>query len=134
MKARTILSVIAIPLLVGFAAPASGAVARPSTPSAQKASEEHTTVRVHNDNWSTVDLYVVRYGMKWRLGMVETGQTENFQVPAGFEQTSGELRLLVEPIGSPYAYITEPVMFVKGDTIQLDVGNQLGLTTFVVDR
>lgn len=126
MRSRRILAVLAFPLLAAFAWPPRGPRAYAST------AERHTTVQVRNDNWNTVDVYLLRSGVKWRLGMVVTGRTEKFTLPVDFERATGDLRLLVDPIGSTEVFATDPLLFNRGDTIRLDVQNHLPLTSFAV--
>ncbi len=126
MRSRQILAVLAVPLLAAFASPARGPGAHAGT------TDRHTTVQVRNDNWNTVDIYVMRSGVKWRLGMVVTGRTEQFKLPVDFERGAGDVRLLVDPIGSAEVYATDPLLFNRGDTIRLDVQNHLPLTSLAV--
>lgn len=124
MRSLRLPALASLPLLVALI----GATPRTRSP------EPTTIVQVHNANWSAITVYLVRSGVPWRLGTVVTGRTERFRVPADFEHSSGRVQLLIDPLGSSRTYSTEPVVFDPGETIRLDVQNELAFTSLTVGR
>jgi hypothetical protein len=127
MRNRQWLWVLALPVLAAFTW--SGAQrATTGVPSEQ----QQTSIEVTNDNWNTVNVYVMRAGQAVRLGMVETASTGHFRMPPDFENASGQVELLVDPIGGFHAYVSDALVFSPGDTIKLDVMNDLALSSLSV--
>ena len=90
-----------------------------------------TTVEVANFNWSRVDVYAEVQGQTLRLGYVETGHTETFELPAS-TRAAFELELVVDPIASDAAYQTGPIPVLPGTVIQLRVENNLRLSSYSI--
>lgn len=96
-------------------------------------SPQYTTqVVVENNNWLDVNVYAIRDGMRRRLGTVTTNSTRRFRLPRAFVATGGEVRLLVDPIGSSQTRMMPPVAIMGGDRIDLDVFNHLPLSSISV--
>lgn len=127
MRVRFAIIALALPFMVAFTWPANGRAA-----STTKTSAVTTAIRVRNDNWNTVDVFAWRDGQTVRLGMVDTGSASTFKLPRDFAEF-GDVRLLVEPIGPLYGYLSNPVIFSPGQTIKLDVGPTLDLSTISVN-
>jgi hypothetical protein len=106
--------------------------ARPTRRGAARRPVQPTTVVVTNHNWATIDVYAVRPGMSIRLGTVETGNSASFRMPGEFETASGDVYLLVDPIGSTRGYVTDRIVFSPGQVIALSVENAINQTTVVV--
>lgn len=126
MRNRLWLMLLALPVLAAFtwsgAQQSSGAASQP----------HKTAIEVTNDNWNTVNVYAVLAGQAVRLGTVETAMTRHFQMPPDFEYASGQVHLLIDPIGGFNQYYSQALVFSPGDTIKLDVSNDLGLSSLSV--
>lgn len=130
MRLRYLTAVLALPFLVGFTWPAPQAATSPSA--AVSKAEARTRIEVTNDNWNAVDVYLMRAGMAQRLGMVQTGSSRTFKMPRIYEQPGGDVRLVVEPIGPLYGYVSDPVIFSPGQRIQMNVEPDLFMSTVTV--
>jgi hypothetical protein len=71
-----------------------------------------TSLRVENNNWLDVTIYVVHDGQRSRLGAATAARTTDFAIqPAQLGQL-GAIRLIADPVGSPKA-IASPTVVVK---------------------
>lgn len=86
-------------------------------------SEGHT-LRVRNDNWLDVRIYLVQQdgAAPQRLGSVSGMSTETVRLPL---VTDRFVRFLLRPIGSRVEYLTTPIYLEPGRTVQLTVANAL---------
>jgi hypothetical protein len=79
------------------------------------------TVQVTNDHMQDVDVFVVDNGVKFRLGMLTTGQTQRYPLPWGVALTGRDLRVVVHPIGGGGDFVTENFVVNPGDLVQLSI-------------
>lgn len=89
------------------------------------------TIQVRNNNWQDINVFAVRNGSRHRLGMVTTNTTKEFRLPAVLAAT-GELRLLVDIIGSSSTWLTQEIHVSSGDRLQFRVQNHLALSHFMI--
>ncbi len=89
-------------------------------------------VRVENRNWADVVVYAVRSGRKQRLGMVTSMSMSRFRIPEAMVVGTGDLQLLVDPIGSSNGYLSAPVQVGPGQDIAFNVQNYLPMSTISV--
>jgi hypothetical protein len=94
--------------------------------------EEATTVEVANHNWSDMNVYAVRSGMRYRLGTVISMTTERFRLPPGAVSPGAELRLLVDPIGGTRTFNTAPIQVSPGQRIEFTIQNHLAISSYSV--
>lgn len=118
---------LALGLLMAGCAPTRGAGAGPVTGPARTA-----VVEVSNDNWADVTVYAVQSGLRQRLGSVSSMSRRAFLLPAGITAGRGELRLLIDLIGSRETHLTEPFMINPGDRAVLRVQNHLAISSVSV--
>lgn len=109
--------VVGLGVLIG-----SGACATVGEGGASNAAEPGapvTLLRVQNDNWQDMTVYVVRGTSRFRLGTVTGLTRETFEVPRTLLSDAPELQLMADPIGARHgeAYTTEPIPFAKGSTV-----------------
>jgi hypothetical protein len=88
-------------------------------------------VSVQNDNWLDVVVYAVNGSTKFRLGSVTGIGSGTFRLASGLSPT-GSVRLLVDPIGAPAGYITEPITVAPGQRIELRVASPVSMSSFAV--
>jgi hypothetical protein len=89
----------------------SAGACSPAALSARPAgSEAAAFVEVTNSSWFDVVVYGVRSGVRWRLGMVGSMNTETFRIPQHDLLSGSGLRLIADPIGSPEVFVfgTDP--------------------------
>lgn len=89
-------------------------------------------VRVTNNNWSDVRVFVEREGLRVRLGSVTTMATEVFRLPAALAESSGLIRLIADPIGSGDRHVTHSIMIWPGQLIDYTVSNDLAISSAFV--
>lgn len=90
-----------------------------------------TTVLVVNNNWSTIVAHAVVDGRSHRLGQVETGSRSTFTLPADVS-LAPEIEVVVDPIAADADYATGPIQVSPGDRVEVNVENNLALSSFKV--
>ena len=93
--------------------------------------EEPVTVRVTNDNWLDMRIYVVETAtqrLRWRLGNVTSLSTASFEIPDHLGAGLGELVLLAVPIGSRQQQFTDRLLTGPGSLVDWRIRNALGLS------
>ena len=98
---------------------------------------ELTTLRVRNDNWHDVRIYLVREsgGPPIRVGTFGSLSSAVVQLKGSAIQevlASGEARFLSRPLASRASFATYAVPVNLGDVIGLRVANNLTFSTLVV--
>ncbi len=91
-----------------------------------------TTVRVQNNNWQDVNVYVLRSGSRFRLGTVPSVTERTFRLPSGLDTGGSDVELLADPIGSTRTHATGPILFSPGDQIVWKIENHLPLSSYTV--
>mgnify|MGYP001187639441 FL=1 len=124
---NTVLAVLVL-LTLGACAPVAGGESGFPAPAAS----EDVHIRIQNNNWADVAVYVIRHGMRSRIGTVSSMSQEVFAVPRGLVPPGADVQLLVDPIGSRITYTTEPILVSPGQTIDMNVENNLRLTNWAV--
>jgi hypothetical protein len=102
-----------IVLLILLIAPACASLGGPAEPVG--------TLVIENDNPMNVNIFATRNGTRIRLGTVSGVSTREFDLRPDMLSGAGELRLLIEPIGSPRSYTALPITVRRGDVIELRV-------------
>lgn len=93
---------------------------------------ERIQVMVENHNWSDMNVYLERDGMRTRLGTVTTATTRMFTLPRGALSRTGTFRLVADPIGSPATYITAPLLIAPGQRIEFTIENHVNISSVAV--
>lgn len=111
-------------------ASAGGAAERTSL--GKEVSQAPPTVRVSNNNFSDVTVYVVQSGMRSRLGMVTGLTTRQFRLPRGMTTDAGDIRIYADPVGGSQGYLSPPVRVRPGQALDLTLGAILNLSSLAV--
>lgn len=90
------------------------------------------TVRVTNNNWANMTVYAVRGTARLRLGLVNSMATEVFRLPASITSGASGVRLLADPIGGSEQFLTPAVYVGRGEEVNLDIHNQLQVSSISV--
>ena len=90
------------------------------------------TVVVRNHNWLDQRVYLVHEGQRFRLGTVNSFNTEEFELPRGFQAISSPVQLLTRPIGAARTYFTPEIYAEPGDVLALELEENLNLSAFYV--
>ena len=91
-------------------------------------------VTVENRNISMARVFLVAPGFRRRLGAVAAHQRTSFVVDASFPESSGELSLETELLGTREVHRTEPFRALAGDQIEFVIGQRPQYSRVVVVR
>jgi hypothetical protein len=93
---------------------------------------EQTTLFVENNNWSDMTVYIVRDGMRSRVGSIPSFTRSRFVLSPAMIGGVGEIRLLADPLGSNQRYLSEPILVNPGQQVRFRVENNVQLSTYSV--
>jgi len=91
--------------------------ATPDTPEPRA----ETTLKVRNQNFLDMDVFVLRDGQRVRLGMVAGLSSQVFTLPADIVRSSPQLRFELHPIGGRGNPRTETISVQPGDQLELTI-------------
>ena len=94
--------------------------------------QEKATLLVENNNWADMAIYLVRDGMRTRLGTAPSLGRTRFVLPDAMIGGSGELRLLADPIGSTQRFLSQPIHVTPGDQVRFRLENNVQLSSYSV--
>jgi len=80
-----------------------------------------TTVKVENQNFLDMEIFVLREGQRVRLGMVTGKTTQVFKIPAELVQRAVLLSFELHPISGPANPRTQTIMVRPGDRVELTI-------------
>jgi hypothetical protein len=92
--------------------------------------EERTTIQVENFNPMLVTIEAISRGTDYRLGQVETSQSQTFDLPATADEL--DLQIMVDPLGSSDTFVSHQVTAAPGSTVHVQVQPSLDFTTVTV--
>ena len=92
-----------------------------------------TELVVKNNNWLDAHVYAVRGGMRTSLGVMTSLGKRTFELPAWTTLPGDEFQILVHLIGGG-SYVTPVLSVHPGDVVQVEVQNNVDLSTAVVFR
>lgn len=80
-----------------------------------------TSVKVENQNFADMNVYVVSSAGRVRLGLVTGMSSQVFEIPADIVRLSPQVRFELHPIGSRRNPISETITVMPGDMVQLTI-------------
>ena len=80
-----------------------------------------TTLRVSNNAWSNVNVYVLYEGTRARLGTVTATSQATFRIPDQAVGTGRNLSFLVDPIGSTRTGTSYDIFVRPGEQVTLNI-------------
>lgn len=83
-----------------------------------------TMLRVENQDFLDMNVYVVRSGQRIRLGSAPGLSTRVLSIPASLVGGGAELRFLVDPVGSNRTPISQEIFVQPGDVVDLIIPPQ----------
>jgi hypothetical protein len=125
---RNLITGLAIAATTGACAPAASGFDNAPGPQGGPAA----TVEVENNNWADMTVYVLRGGSRVRLGMVTSMGKSVFRIPASLLNTSGDVRLLADPVGSRDTYTTPIIQVNPGERIEFNIENHVAISNVSV--
>ena len=84
-------------------------------------SRPQTYVRVTNQAFLDMNVYVVRGGQRIRLGTVGANQTVRFRIPDNVVFGATQLRFLTDPIGSQRVSQSFDILVSPGDEVVMTI-------------
>jgi hypothetical protein len=94
-----------------------------STPtSSPEPSSDEIPVQIDNQNFSDMDIYVLRNGARWLIGQAG-GLTKTTLTIRGAIRGDGRVRLLAEPIGGVRPIGTPTLVVPRGQSIFWTIGS-----------
>lgn len=94
-------------------------------------SGERVTVRVTNDNWSNMRIYVVETAsqrLRWRLGTVTSLSKASFELPDYLGGEHGDLVLVAVALGSRQQVFTPHLLTWPGALVDWTISTQPSLS------
>jgi hypothetical protein len=85
------------------------------------ASVEPTYVRITNQSWLDMNVYVLRSSQRIRLGTVSANQTQRFLLPQNLIFGATPLRFQADPIGSSRVAQSFEIVVSPGDEVTLTI-------------
>lgn len=85
-----------------------------------------TNVRVNNQAWLDVNLYVLDGARRVRLGTVPSTTTRTLRIPESVVGLGRPLRFQADPVGSSNVASSFEIMVSPGRTVQLTIPNTIG--------
>lgn len=82
-----------------------------------------TTVRVQNQNFLDMNIYVLNGSQRVRLGTVSGVSTRVFTIPSNLVFGMASLRFQADPVGSNQQPISQEITVRAGDQVQLTIPN-----------
>ena len=80
-----------------------------------------TSVKVENQNFADMNVYVLSSAGRVRLGMVTGLSSQVFEIPADIVRISPQVRFELHPIGGRRNPISETITVMPGDMVQLTI-------------
>jgi hypothetical protein len=108
---------IAVAILVASAA-ACSTFSRGSGTTDQN---QQTVVEVDNQGFQDMDVYAVRSGQRWRLGLASGSSKTKLTIPGTMVNGLTPLRFVADPIGGKRASVSQEITVAPGDTVVMTI-------------
>ena len=83
--------------------------------------QTQTTVKVDNQAYLDMTIYVMRGAERVRLGLASGASSSTFVIPADVMRGTSVLRFVADPIGSSRASISEEINVRPGDEVVMQI-------------
>jgi hypothetical protein len=83
--------------------------------------EKTTTLRVENQNFNDMVIYVLQGSSRIRIGEVTGGGTATLRIPDSLVGNGNTLRFLADPIGGSRTPVSDTISVQPGDQVQLTI-------------
>jgi hypothetical protein len=115
--------------LIGLLILSSACGASRSAPvSSPEPTSNEIPVQIDNQNFSDMDIYVLRNGERWLIGQAG-GLTKTTLAIRGAIRGDGRVRLLAEPVGGVRPIATPTLIVPRGQSIFWTIGSDLATST-----
>jgi hypothetical protein len=106
-----------------------GTAPQPSTTPAPQNESGGYPVRIHNQNFSDMNIYVVNGGQHWLLGTAGGLTETTLEIPRGVASVDGQVRLEAEPIGSSQTIFTPVLVVAPGQSVYWTIGSDPAMSS-----
>ena len=86
-------------------------------------------VRIDNQNFSDMNIYVVTGGQRLLLGQAGGLAETTLTVPSGLAPADGRLRLSADPIGGSPSIFTPVLLVPRGQSVYWTIGSDAQMST-----
>ncbi len=80
-----------------------------------------TVVEVDNQGFQDMDVYAVRSGQRWRLGLATGTSKTKLTIPRTMVSGLTPLRFVADPIGGRRASVSQEITVAPGDTVVMTI-------------
>jgi hypothetical protein len=80
-----------------------------------------TVVEVDNQGFQDMDVYAVRSGQRWRLGLATGSSKTKLTIPRTMVNGLTPLRFVADPIGGRRASVSQEISVAPGDTVVMTI-------------
>ena len=101
---------------------------RSHTSTAPEPSATEIPVKIDNQNFSDMDIYVLRSGTRWLIGHAGGLAKTTLTIP-NQARGDGRVRLLAEPIGGARRIATPTLVVPRGQSIFWTIGSDPAMST-----
>ena len=130
---RTSPALFTVSLLLAAAgcarSPAPTASPSPQTSGTAQSARRTIAVRIDNQNFADMNVYLMSGGTRWLLGQVGGMTRATLAVPAGLAPADQRVRLRAEAIGGRGATTTPTLMVPPGQQVYWTIGSDPAMST-----
>jgi hypothetical protein len=80
-----------------------------------------TVVEVDNQGFQDMDVYAVRSGQRWRLGLATGSSKTKLTIPGSMVNGLTPLRFVADPIGGKRPSVSQEITVAPGDTVVMTI-------------
>lgn len=91
-----------------------------------------TSLRVENNNWLDVIIYVVHDGQRSRLGSATAAKTTDFSIQPTLLGQLGAIRLIADPVGETKSIASQRVVVKAGTRLVWTLDTDLSRSSLAV--
>lgn len=92
-----------------------------ANPGLRVGDEPHTTVRVANQSWLDVNMYVTTGSQRVRIGSVRGNNTQTLRIPASVVGFGREVGFVADPIGSGSVASSFQIFVRPGEEVSITI-------------
>jgi hypothetical protein len=119
-------------LLLAVTLPLVSCAGRASPETAGPARDGIALVRVTNNNWSDMIIYVLKGGTRTRLGRVPSLSTVELKLPRTIVGIGSEFEIAADPVGPEQAFRTGSIHVEPGQWVEFTIQNHLEVSYYSI--
>jgi hypothetical protein len=83
--------------------------------------QTRTTLRVDNQGFADMTIYVMRGTSRVRLGLASGASSTTFTIPEDVLKTAEALRFVADPVGTARASVSQEIGVHRGDSVTMQI-------------